>query len=603
MNVTGWCSLSGKIPGRGPSPGDAKDDEVARLLALESFDILDTPPEESFDGLTALAAYVCDVPMALIGFLDAERQWLKSRQAVGHSEIARELSFCASTMGDGDTLIEIPDTRLDSRLAGHPMVTGDPHLRFYAGMPIRTAEGHALGTICVMDVEPRTLSDAQRSHLRTLADQVMNLLDLRRRARQYAVEMTRRLEIDEALRQQQRLLSGVLDHTDVLVYAKDVEGRFVMANNAVQHVTQADRSMIGATDYDFFDATVADSYRRNDRRIMETREWQVFSEDVVHPDGSVHTYRSTKFPLISDSGEVLGVGGLSTDVTELAAARAAHEAAEERWRALVEQSPAPVIVVDAEGALAYVNPEGLALLGVARGADVSLLPAEDFIPPQMRRATQKLLDETMAGTRVVRGERGVLRRRDGTEITVEINATVVSHSGERSVQLEIRDVSEVAAAHAALEHSASTDPLTGVLNRKAWDARVATLLPEVSDTSPMTIAVIDLDNFKTYNDTRGHTAGDALLQQFAGAAAACLGADDVFARWGGEEFIVALPGADPDRAEPILDRLRGHVPSEQTCSIGYTGHVPPEALTDTVIRADKALYQAKRRGKNRIARL
>lgn len=603
MNVTGWCSLSGKIPGRGPSPGDAKDDEVARLLALESFDILDTPPEESFDGLTALAAYVCDVPMALIGFLDAERQWLKSRQGVGHSEIARELSFCASTMGDGDTLIEIPDTRLDSRLARHPMVTGDPHLRFYAGMPIRTAEGHALGTICVMDVGPRTLSDAQRSHLRTLADQVMNLLDLRRRARQYAVEITPRLEVDEALRQQQRLLSGVLDHTDVLVYAKDVEGRFVMANNAVQHVTQADRSMIGATDYDFFDATVADSYRRNDRRIMETREWQVFSEDVVHPDGSVHTYRSTKFPLISDSGEVLGVGGLSTDVTELAAARAAHEAAEERWRALVEQSPAPVIVVDADGALAYVNPEGRALLGVARGADVSLLPAEDFIPPQLRRATQKLLDETMAGTRVVRGERGVLRRRDGTDITVEINATVVSHSGERSVQLEIRDVSEVAAAHAALEHSASTDPLTGVLNRKAWDARVATLLPEVSDTSPMTIAVIDLDNFKTYNDTRGHTAGDALLQQFAGAAAACLGADDVFARWGGEEFIVALPGADPDRAEPILDRLRGHVPSEQTCSIGYTGHVPPEALTDTVIRADKALYQAKRRGKNRIARI
>lgn len=595
--------MSGKIPGRGTPPGDAGDGEAARLRALDAFEILDTPPEESFDGLTALAAYVCEAPMALIGFLDADRQWLKSRKGVGHSEIARELSFCASTIGDGAALVEIPDTRLDDRLAGHPMVTGDPHLRFYAGMPIVTDDGHALGTICVMDFEPRTLTDAQRSHLRTLADQVMHLLELRSRAQQYADEIKRRLTADEALRQQQRLLSGVLDHTDVLVYAKDVAGRFVMANNALQHVTQADRSMIGATDYDFFDDEVADSYRRNDRRIMQTREWQVFSEDVVHPDGSVHTYRSTKFPLIADGGEVLGVGGLSTDVTELAAARAAHEAAEERWRALVEQAPAPVIVVDAEGRLAYVNPEGLALLGVADGADIALLPALDFIPGQFQRATQALLDETMAGTRVVRGQRGVVRRRDGTEITVEFNATAVSHSGERSVQLEVRDVSAVAAAHAALKHSASTDPLTGVLNRRAWDAQITALLARVSDAAPMTIAVIDLDDFKTYNDTRGHTAGDALLQQFAGAAAESLGVDAAFARWGGEEFILAMPGTHPDDAERILERLRGHVPSGQTCSIGYTGHIVPDTLTDTVIRADKALYEAKRGGKNRIARL
>jgi diguanylate cyclase (GGDEF)-like protein len=240
---------------------------------------------------------------------------------------------------------------------------------------------------------------------------------------------------------------------------------------------------------------------------------------------------------------------------------------------------------------------------VTTAQQLTLQPALDFVPPRLRRESQMMLDETLTNSRRVRAQRGMLRRPDGTEVAVEFNATAVSHSGELSVQLEVRDVSAVAAAHAALKRSASTDPLTGLLNRRAWDARVSALIADTADAGPMTIAVIDLDNFKTYNDQLGHPAGDALLQHFSAAAAASIRNHDVLARWGGEEFIVALPDTTCEQAEKILNRLRNCVPFGQTCSIGYTEHSPAEALEDTVVRADRAVYLAKNHGRNRLARL
>lgn len=469
--------LSQKLSSRESRHYGRAADEIARLLALDSFEILDTPPEASFDRLTELAAYVCGVPMSVIGFMDAERQWLKSRHGVDFSEVARKRSFCAYTI-TGTGLFEVPDTHQDGRFVNHPMVVGEPRLRFYAGVPLLTDDGYALGALCVMDCQPRTLTREQRGHLETLAHQVVSQLELRNRARRHVTEVSARLAPDATLTQQQRMLAGVLEHTDVLIYAKDVEGRFVMANRALEYVTQAGRPLVGGTDYDFFDAALADDFRRNDERIMASREWCVFSEDVVHPDGSVHVYRSTKFPLLDDDGKVLGTGGVSSDVTDLAAARAAHAAAEERWRALVEQSPVAVIVVGADLKLVYVNPEAVALLGGTSAAEFKSVPALDFVPPRMREGARAMLERILAGGVSTRAQRGALRRMDGRDIAVEFNSKPVHDSGELRLQLEVRDVSPLLASHTALKHSAATDPLTGALNRRAWDARVGAMLAD-----------------------------------------------------------------------------------------------------------------------------
>lgn len=575
--------------------------EADRLSALDSFGILDTPPETVFDDLTDLAAHVSHTPMAAVSFVDAQRSWFKSRHGLDLTEMPRELSFCAYTLEDGASVLHVHDTELDPRFSAHPMVTGEPRLRFYAGAPLVTAEGQALGTLCVMDVEPRILTTAQRRYLKVLANQVVSQLELRRRAEQFASEVDARLAADAALREQQLMLEGVLKHTDVLIYAKDVYGRFVMANPITEYVTHSPGGMIGKNDYELYDTATADSYRRHDADIMATRQWRVFSEELLHRDGTLHTYRSTKFPLIDDNGNVIGIGGVSTDVTELAAARAAHAEAEQRWRRLVEQSPAAVVVVDSDGMLAYVNPEAVALYGASAAGELESRPALILAPPAHRAAAQSRLSDMLAGGPGERGRHGLLLRADGTELPVEFNATPVEHAGAISVQLEMRDISATAAMHAALKQSATTDPLTGLLNRRAWDAQVRSVEanPRYAG-APMTVAVIDLDNFKSYNDTRGHTAGDNLLQLFATVAGASLGHDDVFARWGGEEFILALPGATTEQAEGILNRVSRCVPSGQTCSIGYTARIPSEELTETVIRADKALYQAKVKGRDQL---
>ncbi|WP_422749382.1 sensor domain-containing diguanylate cyclase [Mycobacterium sp. WMMD1722] len=586
-------------------PAAETDDEVARLGTLASFDVVDTPPEGAFDDLTALAADVCRTPMALISFVDARRQWHKSRYGIEVAELPRAVSFCAHAI-TSHAVTEMPDTRLDPRFDRHPLVVGDPYVRFYAGAPLIAENGHALGTLCVMDVEPRALSGRQRRHLQVLADQVRNLLELRRQARLITATRKTRLIADATVRRQQRMLEGVLAHTDVLVFAKDIDGRFVMANHALEYVTQCG-GLAGRTDHEVFGREIADIYRRNDERIMTTREWQVFNEDVTHPDGSVHTYRSTKFPLLDEDGEVMGIGGVSTDVTELAAARAALAEAELRWRTVLEHLPTAVIVVDASRTITYMNPEAMALLGARSLDDVEPTTALHLIPDDVRDDAEAMLTAVLDGGPEIRARRGALRRLDGTELAVEFNATPVSDSGIPGIQLEFRDVTAVAAAHAALKHSATTDPLTGLLNRRAWDDRVEALLADPHRRGgALTIAVLDLDNFKHYNDTHGHRAGDALLHRFAAAASTALRRDDVLARWGGEEFVVALPDlparAVTERAEHVLARLAQCIPYGQTCSVGYTVHRPGEAVIDAVERADEALYRAKREGKSRIRR-
>ncbi|MCH9640209.1 MAG: diguanylate cyclase [Actinomycetia bacterium] len=575
--------------------------ELDRLVALDSFAILDTPPEEAFDDLTALAAHVCATPMAVVSFIDAGRQWFKSQYGFELSGTSRD-SLPYGPEFSADTLLEVPDTRLDARFSSHPMIAGEPRVRFFAAAPLVTAEGHVLGALCVMDVEPRALSDLQRKHLRALANQVLSQLELRNQARRFAAEVKARLAVAAELRKQQRMLDGVLKYTDVLIFAKDVEGRFVMTNRAFERASAVgEGGLIGLTDHDLFDPEVAEEYRRLDAITMKTREWQIVVEGVPHADGTVPTYRTAKFPLIDENDEVIGIGGVSADVTELAEARAAHAEAEERWRALVERCKAAVFLIDSGGVIAYANPEAVALCGAARAERIESRPIADFVRPDDRRALEALLSETLADDLSVRDRRGVLQRLDGRTVVVEFNATAVNASGVRMVQVDLRDVSAAAAANAALKLSASTDPLTGLLNKPAWDAQIKALRTDAhySDTS-MTVAVADLDNFKAYNDTHGHTAGDALLQRFCAAAGASLRRDDVFARWGGDEFLIAMPDTRPEQADVVLNRIRACVPAGQTCSIGYTSCAPAESLSDAVIRADKALYQAKALGKNQL---
>ncbi|WP_417590177.1 sensor histidine kinase [Owenweeksia hongkongensis] len=155
--------------------------ERERLAELYSYSILDTAPEKEYDNLTALASQICNAPVSMIALIDKDRQWYKSNNNDDSTGSPREIAFCAHTINAVDDVLIVEDMRLDSRFAQNPFVANDPHAVFYAGAKLISRNGLPVGSICVIDLEPRKLTTAQIDALKVLANQTMQLLELKRR--------------------------------------------------------------------------------------------------------------------------------------------------------------------------------------------------------------------------------------------------------------------------------------------------------------------------------------------------------------------------------------------------------------------------------------
>jgi diguanylate cyclase (GGDEF)-like protein len=204
--------------------------ERERLVALDRYDILDTPSEEAFDRVTRMAQRIFDVPMSTLTLIDGHRQWFKSRQGLNACETSKEPALCNVAIREMHALV-VPDTLDDERFAENPFVTGAPGIRFYAGVPLRTPEGHAIGTFCAMDTKPRSFGESEIATLIDLAQMVMSELELRRVAmtdaltgtlsrRAFREEFTRALSL--AIRHEHNLACIMID----LDHFKSVNDRY-----------------------------------------------------------------------------------------------------------------------------------------------------------------------------------------------------------------------------------------------------------------------------------------------------------------------------------------------------------------------------------------
>ena len=207
--------------------------EGSRLAALASYQILDTLPEQTYDDLTRLASMICDAPMALITLIDEDRQWIKSRVGLDVTETDRAVAFCAHTILQPQEMLIVPDARQDLRFADNPFVQGEPHVRFYAGVPLVTPEGHAVGSLCVVDTAFRQLTPPQQEALQALARQVMVQLELRRNVAQLEHATATRQQAEQQMREREERFRSLIQYGSDMIGMLSAEGTYLYVSPAV----------------------------------------------------------------------------------------------------------------------------------------------------------------------------------------------------------------------------------------------------------------------------------------------------------------------------------------------------------------------------------
>jgi len=219
------------------------ENEQARIKALLQYEVLDTDAEAEYDGFVKLASYICQTPIALISLVDPTRQWFKAKVGCSAPETSRDIAFCAHAIHQSDMFV-VPDTLTDPRFVDNPLVTGEPYIRFYAGAPLITPEGLAIGTLCAIDQVPRDLTDEQLTALRFLAWQVVTQLELRRQTKklQQLVESKNKLFhiVSHDLRSP---FNGILAFSQTLVDEAETLSREEIQGFAQTVLTSAEQFM------------------------------------------------------------------------------------------------------------------------------------------------------------------------------------------------------------------------------------------------------------------------------------------------------------------------------------------------------------------------
>ncbi len=422
-------------------PPPIPDDDALRLEVLRAYAVLDTPPEEAFEELTALAAHICEAPICMINLVDEDRQWVKSRVGIDTVETPRIHSFCAHAINQSDAFV-VPDTHLDERFRGHPSVTADPHIRFYAGEPLVSPEGQPLGTLCVIDREPRELKPDHQLALRVLGRHVMALLELRRRNREMArtgelnaslQELRGELEIrqaaEQAIARERDLADQVINSLPGVFYLIDREGRFLRWNRNLEVSTGYSADEVEYLHaLDLFEGPDRELVARRIEAVFESGESEV-EADMVSKDGHAAPYYLTGRRIELDGRPCLI--GMGVDVT----LRKQAEAERDR---LFELSPDLFCIAGFDGYFKQLNPAWEATLGYSRD-ELLARPYTDFVHPDDQGAT--LVEARRAQTgRLIHTFENRYRHRDGSWRWFSWNSTPATD--EELIYAVARDVTD-----------------------------------------------------------------------------------------------------------------------------------------------------------------
>ena len=403
-----------------PFSAAVSGEEARRLAVLRSYGILDTPDEEAYDRFTRLAARLFDVSMVTISLIDENRQWFKSRVGLSICGSARDISFCTHVVDIKEPLI-VPDTHADARFANNPFVTEEPHVRFYAGVPLRAPEGVILGTFCLLDDKPREFSNADLTHLNDIAAMVMEKMKLRHKEQLYR--------------------SLVEDGSEMVVIFNESYG--------VIYQSPAVERLLGYPAHEFRELKIIDLVHPDDRSDVAARYEQMLEEkcDVPlqlyrfrHKDGSwrfVECYARYQM----DDPEIGGIVFIVRDVTERVEMERQLNQAETRVEANFQQSSLGMAMIALDGKFLRINDKFAELSGIEI-ARLSEYGYQDLMhSDEVEASIQKM-------GRLARGEENSLSverrliRRDGHSFWAQFDISLVRQAdGEPDYLLsQVQDI-------------------------------------------------------------------------------------------------------------------------------------------------------------------